>query len=107
MPKPLKVQVVERACKLIADEQRWCHGSLAQDGNGSEISPTSASAVKRCALGALIAAAYELTRDFDDAHELGHMALRPHYGAMTLVYVNDAKGHAAVLSLFEEVIAAG
>jgi len=63
--------------------------------------------VKRCALGALIAAAYDLTRGFDDAHELGHMALRPHYGAMTLVYVNDAKGHAAVLSLFEEVIAAG
>jgi hypothetical protein len=45
--------------------------------------PTSAKAVKRCGLGAVIAAAYQLTNDFDVAHRLGHEALHPHYGAAT------------------------
>jgi hypothetical protein len=62
--------------------------------------------VKRCGLGALIAAAYELTHDFDAAHELGHMALRPLYGPATLVFVNDSRGHAAVLAMFDEVMVA-
>ena len=69
------------------------------------MSATSARVVKRCALGALIAAAYELTQDFDAAHDLGHQALRPHYGPATVIYVNDSRGHAAVLALFDEVIA--
>ena len=71
------------------------------------MSPTSANAVKRCGLGAAIAAAYELTHDFDAAHDLGHCALRPRYGPAALIHVNDAGGHAAVLALFDEVIAAG
>jgi hypothetical protein len=107
MSRPLKLQIVERARALIADEQHWCRGHLAQDVSGVAVSPTSANAVKRCGLGAVIAAAYELTRDFDAAHRLGHSALRPHYGHSTLIYVNDARGHAAALALFDEVIAAG
>ncbi len=107
MSRPFKLQIVERARALIADEQHWCRGHLAQDASGVAVSPTSANAVKRCGLGAVIAAAYELTRDFDAAHRLGHSALRPHYGHSTLIYVNDARGHAAALALFDEVIAAG
>ena len=61
--------------------------------------------MNRCALGALIAAAYQLTRDFDAAHQLGHEALRPRYGAATLIHVNDVTGHAAVLTLFDEIAA--
>jgi hypothetical protein len=53
----------------------------------------------------VIAAAYQLTQDYDTAHRLGHEALRPRYGAATLIYVNDTRGHAAVLALFDEVIA--
>ncbi|HWI67744.1 MAG TPA: hypothetical protein VNS88_05135 [Nitrospiraceae bacterium] len=34
MSGPLKVQIVERARALIADEQHWCRGHLAQDENG-------------------------------------------------------------------------
>jgi hypothetical protein len=68
--------------------------------------PTSASAVRRCGLGAVIAAAYQLTHDYDAANELAHNALRPLYGTSTLVRVNDMRGHAAVLALFDEVIAA-
>jgi hypothetical protein len=58
--------------------------------------------VKRCALGALIAAAYELTRDHDVADKLAYDALRPHCGTSTLIHINDMRGHAAVLALFDE-----
>jgi hypothetical protein len=104
--RSLKVQIVEAARILIADEQHWCRRHLAEDVNGVSVSPTSASAVKRCGLGAVIAAAYQLTHDFDVAHQLGHEALRTRYGPSTLIYVNDSRGHAAVLE-FDEVIAAG
>jgi hypothetical protein len=107
MARPLKLQIVERARALIAEEQHWCRRHLALDASGVGVFPTSAAAVKRCALGAVIAAAYQLTNDFDAAHYLGHEALRPRYGPNTLIYVNDARGHAAVLALFDEVIASG
>ena len=107
MSRPLKVQVVELARALIADEKHWCVGHLALDNNGVVVSPTSKRAMKRCALGAVIAAAYQLTHDFDAAHKLGHQALAPIYRAAILLDVNDTIGHAAVLALFDEVIAAG
>ena len=106
MSRPLKVQIVERARELIADEKHWCRRHLALDKNGVVVSPTSARAVKLCGLGAVIAAAYPLTHDYDAAHRLGHEALRPHYSPATLIYLNDIRGHSAVLALFDEVIAA-
>ena len=106
MARSLKLQVVERARALIADERHWCRGDLARDANGLAICPTAADAVKRCGLGAVIAAAHELTHDFNAAQDVALQALRPHYGTSTLVQVNDIRGHAAVLSLFDEVIAA-
>lgn len=106
MSRPLKIQIVERARALIAHEEHWCRRHLAEV-NGVSVSPTYPSAVKRCGLGALIGAAYQLTHDLDQAYHLGHEALRPRYGPSTVIYTNDVRGHAAVLALFEEVIAAG
>jgi len=54
----------------------------------------------------VIAAAYQLTHDFDAAHQLGREALRPRYGSATLIQVNDVRRHSEVLALFDEVIAA-
>jgi len=107
LSRSLKFQIVEQARALIADEKHWCRHHLGVDVNGLAVSTTSAKAVKRCGLGAVIAAAYQLTHDYDAAHRLGHEALRPRYGAATLIYVNDTRGHAAVLALFDEVTAAG
>jgi hypothetical protein len=100
------VQIVERARDLIADEQHWCRHHFGEDANGFPVSPTSASAIKRCALGAVIAAAYQLTHNSDVAYQVGYQALRPRYGSATLIHVNDVRGHAAVLALLDEVIAA-
>src|SRR5262249_39833134 len=75
--KPLKIQIVELARALIADAQHWCPRHLALDKNDVVVSPTSSLAVKRCALGAVLAAAYQLTHDLDAAYKLGHEALAP------------------------------
>jgi hypothetical protein len=97
---------VERARALIADEEHWCRGELARDAKGLGICPMSDSATKRCGLGALIMAAYLTTNDRRQAHDLAIKAIRPLHGSATLVNVNDLRGHAAVLALFDEVIAA-
>lgn len=105
MAKPLQIQIVEKARARIADQQRWCRGELARDVIEG-VCPTSASAVRRCALGVVVAAAHELTHDLAAAHDFAFKALRPQYGTATLVRVNDMRGHAAVLALFDEVITA-
>jgi hypothetical protein len=105
MAKPLKLQIIERAKELIQDERHWCRGYLAMDASRESADPTSSEAVRRCALGALIAAAYELTNSVLSAHELAVNALRPLGGSSTLVLTNDHRGHAAVLALFDEAMA--
>ena len=106
MSRPLKLQIVERARGLIADEQHWCRGDLARDINGVGICPSN-RAMKRCGLGALIMAAYQITNDHRGAYDLAIKAMRPLHGSATLVNVNDVRGHAAALALFDEVMAAG
>jgi hypothetical protein len=105
MARPLQIQIIERARSLIEDKDCWCRNHIALDANGLSIFPTTSIAVKRCALGALIAAAYELTHDYDSADHLAYEALRPQCGTSTLIYINDTTGHAAVLDLFDKVIA--
>ena len=107
MSRPLKIQIVERARVLIADESLWCRSELARDVNGRGVCPMAESAMKRCGLAALLMAAYEITRDPRAAYDLAIRAMRPLHGTATLVKVNDIRGHAAVLALFDEVIAAG
>jgi hypothetical protein len=107
MARPLKLQIVEQARALIADESHWCRGNLARDASGMGVCPMSDGAVKRCGLGALIMAAYQITTDRREAIGLAIKAMRPLHSSATLVNVNDVRGHAAVLALFDEVIAAG
>jgi hypothetical protein len=106
MAKPLKFLIVERAKALIQDERHWCRGSLAIDASGDSADPTSKEAVRRCALGALVAAAYQLTNDRVRAYDVALNALRPLCGSNTVVLTNDHRGHAEVLVLFDEALAA-
>ena len=41
MARSLKLQMVERARGLIADESHWCGGDLARDANGMGVCPMS------------------------------------------------------------------
>src|SRR5919106_1906521 len=105
MAKPLKLQIVQTAKELIQDEQHWCRGYLAVDDYGLPVDPAGPDAVKRCALGALIAAAYQLSNNKVWADELALNALRPLCGTNTIMLINDQRGHAAVLALFDEAMA--
>jgi hypothetical protein len=105
MARPLQMEIIERARALIENKDCWCRNHIALDASGVSVFPTNPGAVKRCALGALIAAAYEITHDHDAADKLAYDALRPHYGTSTLIHVNDMRGHTAVLTLFDDVIA--
>jgi len=100
MAKSLKFQIIERARKLIQDESQWCRGYLAVDAHGDSADPIGREAVRRCALGALIAATYQLTNNRSWGYELALSALRPICGSNTVVLVNDHRGHAAILALF-------
>lgn len=106
MSKPVNLQVLERARALIEDECHWCPGDLARDAFGYSVSPADSSAEQRCALGALVAAAAEFTRDPHLVHDLAMTAMRPLVGATSLTHINDDEGHAAILALFDLAIAA-
>jgi hypothetical protein len=106
MARPVRIQILERARALIEGERHWCPGDLARDAMGYAVSPTDRSAEQRCALGALVAAAHEFTRDPELAHQLATTAMRPLVGATSLTHINDVAGHAAVLELFDLAIAA-
>jgi hypothetical protein len=93
MARPLHIQIIERARALIANKDPWCRNHIALDANGISVFPTNLSAVQRCGLGALIAAAYQLTRDFDAADRLACDVLRPLCGSSTLIHINDMRGH--------------
>ena len=95
MARSLKLQIVARARALIADEGHWCRGDLARDAKGMGVCPMSDEAVKRCGLGALIIAAYQIIPDNRQACGLAIKAMRPLHGSATLVNVNDERGHAA------------
>ena len=107
MARSLKLQIVEQARALIADERHWCRGELARDAKGIGVFPMSDEAVKRCGLGAPIMAAYQIIPAHRRAYDLAIKAMRPLHGSPTLVNVNDVRGHDAVLALLDEVIAAG
>ena len=106
MSKPLNRPIIERARALIADESQWCRGALARDGSGRQVDPTDAMARRRCAYGALVAAAFELVSDLSQAHDLADAAAREMHGGSSMINVNDTMGHAAVLALMEGGMAA-
>ena len=104
MSKPLNVQIIERARSLIEDSKHWCRGTLAVDARGNPVCPTGTRAKRRCAIGAIIAAAYEFTSDSRQAYDLGVSVVRTFRSASTVVNVNDMRGHAAVLALLDEAL---
>ena len=107
MVKLTKVQkeIVRVARDLIADPEHWCWGEFAQTAVGVSCSWGSPDACRWCAEGALRYAAIKVL-DFDlDSFE----TLEP-IGAIaypdSLTNINDNQGHAAVLKLFDEALAA-
>ena len=104
MSKPINLQIVERARAFIEDKRHWCPGDLGRDAFGNSVSPIDSCAEQRCALGALVAAAFEFTGDSHLAYHLATTSMRPLVGATSLAHINDEEGHAAVVALFDIAI---
>ncbi len=105
MSKPLTRPILERARALIADKNQWCRGSLVKDAHGRQVDPWDTTAVRRCAYGALIAAALELVADVNQARDLADAIAKEFHGTSWLITTNDIGGHRAVLALFDFVLA--
>jgi hypothetical protein len=106
MSKQLTVHIIEYARTLIADENHWCRRQIALGFDGSALLATDVRALKYCAYGALIVAASHLVKDHDRAYQLASSAVSYFGGSSALIEVNDIEGHATVLTLFDQVLAA-
>jgi hypothetical protein len=103
--RPLKVQIVQRARELILDEQHWCRRHLAEV-NGVTVSPIcqrgEALRSRRINCGGLPTHPGP-ERGLSAWARSTASTLRPPPQSFTSI---DVRGHAAVLALFDEVIAA-
>ncbi len=105
---PTVRDVIVRAREIIADKKHWCRGIWAKDVAGNQVSVYSAEAHSFCAIGAISRASIELGESLgvgdlirDATHELN----KPSQTSFHISHVNDNKGHAAVLALFDRWIA--
>jgi len=113
MSKALHHQIVTRARQLLSDPTRWTQGELAKRRNGLPIEPSDAEAYRFCAVGALTRAASDFTGDIVAADALAnevHVALLSVAeipAGQTLECINDfGQGHAAILKIFDDYLAA-
>jgi hypothetical protein len=104
-------EIVQKARGLISDKKHWTHGSYAATRSGKPCHTAHPDVYKFCAEGAICLAALRAVK--------GRMAKGMHMGhavvialnsvssgtPMTVICINDANGHQAVLELFDKALA--
>ena len=113
MAQPLVDLVLSNARTIVANRRLRLLGAEAVTADGRECDACDADAVRFCAIGALIRAAYVLTGDQEQAHRLGWQVaalvakaanLRPvdeDEPGWSLAVLSDRRGQAAVLRAFD------
>jgi hypothetical protein len=104
----LQQEILRKARVLLRDKRKWTRYGAARTGKGAVCPPYAPEAVKFCAYGAIARAALEVTGDTQQARRLARsieMLLvgggRTPQPQTRLCHVNDRKGYAAVISLFD------
>jgi hypothetical protein len=115
MSKPLVHQVADRARGLIADPRSWTQFAIARTGNNRHCEPADARAVRFCAYGAILRAAYEVAGDEGPALRLADQAAMlimghdsPYAAFEEMIAINDGPrsgARVAVLELFDKALA--
>ena len=115
MAKPILRHVIEGARAYVAGRGTWTRYTLAATSRGRECEPTDERARKFCAYGALVRAAYDLTRNSEEARHLAGRAAMQLAGSSTpdeafeeIYTINDGQpepSRKAVLKLFDEALA--
>jgi len=103
-----KCEVLKQARELISNEGRWCQGELAETAQGAIVNPSSINAYRWCAEGALCKVLNIDDIDFNnDSFSLLNLAIKkefPELKGKVLFHLNDDKGHAAVLKVYDRAI---
>ena len=98
-------QIVKRARDRIADPANWCHGANARTADGSVCKVTDPRAHSFCGFGALEVEYRAAGSEFPHICSADELADQLAFGGRALSTVNDEDGHAAVLALFDSVLA--
>ena len=110
MTTTVQKQVLINARALIADPARWTTAALARTANGHQVEWHDRSAIKWCAQGAIYRAAYDLFGDQKKAMRIGDEVAKsvsaPRWLRVPLPTINDSRGHAAVLAVFDKALQA-
>jgi len=92
------------ARRLIEDPEHWTTGVLARDAAGEWIEPQDNGAVCWCAVGAVAAVSPDVDLEDQAATLLDRTA--EERGGVFASRVNDERGHAAVLEMYDAAIKA-
>ena len=110
MTTTVQKQVLINARALIADPAHWTRGTLACTANGRRVEWHDQSATKWCAMGAIYRAAYDLVGDQKEATRIGNEVAKSvcptRWLRGDLAGMNDTRGHAAVLAVFDQALQA-
>lgn len=104
--------VLVRARARIAEKRRWTRHTLARDGRRFECPAPHPVAVRWCAVGALQAECTTVTPTLRGWHfalndrllRAARDRLEQAVGGRDVTVVNDRRGHAAVLAMYDEAI---
>jgi glycogen synthase len=103
-------EILVQARELISDENHWTVKGLARNKDHAFVAPSSNQATCWCAMGAICKVDTMPGWDFEN---LSSVALRAswhldevaeRYCFASITNVNDHRGHAAVLAVFDEAI---
>lgn len=114
MSKPLVHQITERARGFIADQRKWTQYAIARTGNNRHCEPTDAKAVRFCAYGAILRAAYDIAGNDDQAQRLADQAAMfimerdsPYAAFEEMIAINDGQrsgARKAIIDMFEKAL---
>ncbi len=108
MTTTVQKQVLINARALIADPAHWTRGTLACTANGRRVEWHDQSATKWCAMGAIYRAAYDLVGNPQEATRIGNEVAKnvspTRWFRGGLPAINDMRGHAAVLKVFDKAL---
>lgn len=98
--------ILQGALSLLQSSHTWTRGTLARNGRGAKCAPSSESAQRWCAQGALERSARELGFDADEAsyfvREIACYCTGRRNG---LAAINDNDGYVSVISKMQEGLA--
>ena len=100
--------------EIVADPRKWTQYAIARTGNNRHCEPTDAKAIRFCAYGAILRAAYDIAGSDDQAQRLADQTAMfvmgrdsPYSAFEELIAINDGQRASArknVLDLFDKAL---